>query len=186
MDSFSLQNDKIDEVMKELLLSRKYTNIIYHKDKLYRFSCFDGEKQILVTYMFNKKKLPVIFKKYMEDFKEMNYKHIIVLYKKPSTLFNKIVQPYNVELFCKSFLEFNITKHVLVPKHTLIKKDSKEIDDIKKTYQLFKLEQLPIILETDPVSKFYGAKEGDVFTIDKKSRTNGTYKSYRYVSKPVY
>jgi DNA-directed RNA polymerase subunit H (RpoH/RPB5) len=186
MESFSLQNDKIDEVMKELLVARKYTDIKREEDEEYRFSCFDGDQKILVTYMFNKKKLPVIFKKFIANFDGMGYKHIIVLYKKPSTLFKKVVKSFNVELFCKSFLGFNITKHELVPEHKLIKKNSDEIEVIKENYQLFKLDQLPIILDTDPISKFYGANAGDVFSIKKRSRTNGFYTSYRYVDKPVY
>ena len=186
MESFSVDNDKIDEVVQEMLVIRKYTDIVRETDKPYRFSCLNGTKKVVVTYIFNRKKLPLIFKKYIEEFSEKDYHHIIILYNAPSSLFKKIVQPYNVELFSKQFMKINITKHYLVPKHTLIKNTSNEIQDIMEEYQLQKPEQLPLILSTDPITQFYGAQVGDIFKITRPSQTNGTYTTYRYVNTKIY
>ena len=78
------------------------------------------------------------------------------------------------QCFTPDYFSFNITKHIMVPKHA-------KISEIEKSKLFEKLsiqrpEQLPIIFTTDPVSKYYGFQPGDVC---KVSRTN--YTSYRVV-----
>lgn len=69
-------------------------------------------------------------------------------------------------------------RHELVPKHEICSKE--EVEEILKKYNA-KLEQLPKILETDPVVKALGAKVGDVVKITRKSRTAGKFIAYRVV-----
>lgn len=69
----------------------------------------------------------------------------------------------DLEIFDKYELGFNVTKHVLVPKHTLLSCDEK-----KELLKKYKQKNLPQIRITDPVSKYYGAKVGDIFYISRK------------------
>lgn len=87
----------------------------------------------------------------------------------------------NFEHFLVEELQFNITKHVLVPKHKIIPKEEER--DILAGLKCEKM-NLPTILTTDPVSRFYGAKVGDVFEITRNSQTTGKAIYYRAVREP--
>ncbi len=81
-----------------------------------------------------------------------------------------------VETFSIGELVVNITKHVLVPKHILLKPEEK--DQLLKRYRI-KPSQLPKIFVTDPVAKYLGLKRGDVVKIVRFSETAGKYITYR-------
>ena len=66
---------------------------------------------------------------------------------------------------------YNITKHHLVPKHT--KLSPEERSSFVSTYG----DNIPIIKQTDPISRYWGFKIGDIVKID---RNCGTI-SYRIV-----
>lgn len=69
-------------------------------------------------------------------------------------------------------------RHELVPKHEVLSKEEKEklLNNLKITP-----EQLPKILDTDPVVVEIGAKVGDILRITRKSETAGESIYYRLV-----
>jgi DNA-directed RNA polymerase I, II, and III subunit RPABC1 len=84
-----------------------------------------------------------------------------------------------VETFSVGELVVNITKHVLVPKHILLKPEEKE--QLLKRYRI-KPSQLPKIFVTDPVAKYLGLKRVAVVKIVRFSETAGKYITYRIAS----
>jgi len=86
------------------------------------------------------------------------------------------------EVFWYKQLLFNISKHTLVPRHELLADDVKE--SILKTYYLETITQLPTILTTDPVAKWYGMRDGDICRITRENPNVGTTHVYRYVTTP--
>ena len=72
----------------------------------------------------------------------------------------------------------NITKHVLVPKHTILTPEEKS--NLMKRYRL-KSDQLPRIHKSDPIARYLGAVPGQVLKIIRPSETAGRYISYRIV-----
>lgn len=89
-----------------------------------------------------------------------------------------IVRLDNLHVFELSEVLFNITKHVLVPHHHVIA-DEVEINDIVKRYNIKNRHQLPIILKTDPVARYFGMKPGQLARITRVSPSAGEYISYR-------
>ncbi len=74
--------------------------------------------------------------------------------------------------------KFDITKHVLVPKH--IKLNQEEINELLQKYNV-SLRQLPKISVKDPMSKLLEAKIGDVIKIIRKSPTAAQSDFFRVV-----
>jgi len=74
--------------------------------------------------------------------------------------------------------QFDIMVHRLVPLHEII--SEKERDELFKKYNI-KQDQLPRILDTDPVAVSIGAKPGQVLKITRKSQTAKKAVAYRLV-----
>jgi DNA-directed RNA polymerase I, II, and III subunit RPABC1 len=110
---------------------------------------------------------------YISMIKKMDVWHCLIVYKDSATpIAKKVVedsQEIIIELFNEDELQYNLTKHFLVPKHIL---KYKKTDKQSKEFQKY-----PILLKTDPVSRFYGFDKGDIIEITRK---NG-YVTYRIV-----
>ena|SRR3989338_4062728 len=78
----------------------------------------------------------------------------------------------------KKVATFDISKHVLVPKHDKV--SEKEKKELFSSYNIT-LFELPKILITDPAIRSLNVKIGDVIKITKKSQTAGEVVYYRGV-----
>jgi len=74
-------------------------------------------------------------------------------------------------------LQFNILKHVLVPKHTILTHSEKEL--FMKKYNIFDKSQIPDISYFSPVSIVMGIRPDDVVKIVRNSRTSIKTDYYR-------
>ena len=66
--------------------------------------------------------------------------------------------------------DFNIEKHILVPKHSLLSEE-----DAKKVLAHYNISsnQLPRISRNDPAIKPFGAKQNNIIKIVRKTETAG-------------
>ena len=77
-------------------------------------------------------------------------------------------------------LQFNILKHSLVPQHQVLSDDN--VEKIKKQYNIVTNSNFPAISRFDPVSQVLGARPGQLFEIDRSSKTAISSKFYRICS----
>ena len=77
-------------------------------------------------------------------------------------------------------LQFNILNHTLVPKHTVL--NDTQILAIKKKYNIINNNNFPSISRFDPVSQVLGIRPGQLFEIERSSKTAITNKYYRICS----
>lgn len=84
----------------------------------------------------------------------------------------------NLQVFDIKLLQFNISKHELVPKHELVS-DESEVKEIMEKFMIKSKFQLPIILKTDAMARYLGLKNGDIVKITRVSPTSGEYIVYR-------
>lgn len=70
---------------------------------------------------------------------------------------------YDFELFSMNELQLNITKHRLVPRHTIVTDSEKEELDSKYKGKL------PSILQNDAVCRYYAFQKGDYVRITRKN-----------------
>ena len=79
--------------------------------------------------------------------------------------------------------EVDISKHKLVPKHTILGDADKQ--ELLQRYNIT-LNHLPRILLTDPMVKVLDAKVGDVVKIVRESPTAGRAEYYRVVVRGAF
>jgi DNA-directed RNA polymerase subunit H (RpoH/RPB5) len=136
---------------------------------------------IKLIYYLNSKFKWSELKKTFENEDNQDYKLIILIIRDKISQSNmKIINALNlnIQIFDIKELQFNITKHVLVPKHELIT-DPIEIKNILEEYSIKTKFQLPIILKNDPVAKYYNLVNGDIVKITRFSQSSGEYIGYR-------
>jgi DNA-directed RNA polymerase subunit H (RpoH/RPB5) len=174
------------KTMVEMLTDRGYdmTNIIYDMSfdtfcEMSNYDIVDANDTIYLYYVPDNIKLSSdiinniineIIEKYGSDIKIiMIYTNIV------SSLLLKHIP--NVQLFDLCEVIVNKTKHKYYSlKHVII--DDVELQQLLKKYVINK-NQLPKILNDDPMAKILNAKIGDVLKIERKSKTTGIYYYYR-------
>ena len=130
----------------------------------------------IVYYTNPKFKINDLKKYFVDD------EHVILVFKEKINNLNiknlKEQTNVTIEIFMMKELQYNISHHVLVPKHEIVH-DTNEIETLLNIYQL-KRNQLPIILKTDPMARYLDVKAGDVVKITRKSPSAGEAILYRY------
>lgn len=168
--------EQIKKTINEMLSDRGYGDIEVDEDCIHVHG-------VLCVYIIKDLKVGV---NHMKDIKAAlesnNLKHTIIVYNQSITSFAKqyidemIQENIRVEIFKQSELYFNITKHDIVPKHTLL--TSREKNELVRTLRIIPT-QLPQIKRTDAMAKYMGLVKGDVVKIDRKSEITENSIYYR-------
>ncbi len=188
---------KVRKTVLEMLTDRGYTITDLYNINFTDFSILvDSNKIDIIAKKPNNEEVYVYFYTDSKNFGKNEFKNSVASIKENNendiniilVINDKINDPVkkemikpqykNVEIFMKKLLTFNITRHDLVPKHTLLTED--EIQKIVDKYNTPK-HMFPKMLSTDPVAKYYGVKPGDMFEITRKSASVGKCLSYRIV-----
>lgn len=84
----------------------------------------------------------------------------------------------HVQLFLLQELQFNVSKHVLVPSHTPIR-DEPDILRLVNSYHVKSRYHFPIILSSDPMARYLALMPGQLVRITRTSPNAGEYVTYR-------
>jgi DNA-directed RNA polymerase I, II, and III subunit RPABC1 len=130
---------------------------------------------------FSKSDLKSIIQKVITQYNDQDINLILLLREKENSAVSKELtkEAYkNIEVFLKKSMLFNITHHVLVPKHSILSKDEEK--ELLEKYNTSK-GKLPKISKLDPIAKYYGMKSDQICKIIRKSPEVGEYIYYRLV-----
>ena len=174
-------NKQCEKTLNEMLVDRNFKDIFEFNENE-EFYIIDN---ILAVYIAQIPKIGINIVKTLQTFlEETQLGHVILIYKDNITSFAKTgldelqKQNINIECFQINELAFNVTKHVLVPKHEKMTREYLKtlLKELKTTEK-----HLPKIKTTDPVSRYYGGKIGDLFKITRKSENSYETTYYRLV-----
>ena len=110
--------------------------------------------------------------------KNKNNKKIIVVKDMNQKAYKQFMEYKDTEVFWERELLINIVEHDIVPEHILLDEEQKE--EYLKSYNIKKNEMSRIYV-TDPISRYYNAKIGDIFKIIRMSISSGYAIHYRLV-----
>eukprot|EP01088_Endostelium_zonatum_P004980 TRINITY_DN16389_c0_g1_i1.p1 TRINITY_DN16389_c0_g1~~TRINITY_DN16389_c0_g1_i1.p1 ORF type:complete len:210 (+),score=40.40 TRINITY_DN16389_c0_g1_i1:155-784(+) len=151
---------------------------------LFYFHEYDRAEQVFVFWPDEQKVGVKTIKRFCEKMQsETVYRGIFILQKALTGFAKQAVRDahderFILECFVEEELLVNITHHTLVPQHILLTDAEKQ--QLLSKYKL-KEHQLPRILVTDPVARYFGLKKRQVVKIVRPSETAGKYVTYRLV-----
>ena len=190
--SLELANDrgfKVDTNYNKVSI-KEFKFMINDKDSGIDIVCYEHNKDpnhmLYIKFILALKIKPSSIK---DIYEEINQKIsdtkkvdiILILKSKPNNSILKLEKDKsytNIQIYWCKQLQFNVTKHELVPKHVLL--SDNETQNLIKEKNIT-LEEIPFISRTDPVVKYFGAKKHQVFKIIRQSETCGLYETYRIV-----
>lgn len=149
----------------KILYETKNINILFEDNgkHVYIYYHIDDTKNL------GKNDLKTLIRNIHEETKDLETRIILVLNGKPNASVKKELQNdiYKyTENFQRKHLVFNVSKHILVPKHVLLTKEEKK--DVLERYNVTE-GQLPKIKLDDPMAKYLGLKLGDVCKIERST-----------------
>lgn len=170
-----MSDEKLHKIILEMFEQRNYTEVTEEDTGHVTAIKPDGNEVCLYPPIVKLDSAAI--NQIYADAKEREIFHVIIIYKDTITptikniVSNMAITDMVTEIFPQMDLQFNITKHKLVPKHELLIGD--EAVEMRKKFG----KNLPVLLHTDPVSRFYNYRKGDIVRITSK---NG-YPRYRIV-----
>jgi len=157
------------KVVYEMLIDRdykiEYCDYNIENESIY---CLKALKENKITLVFvnedDKLNIQGIKDKISTINKECANRCIIIYKSNVTSSAKKSIETleYEFELFALHELQLNITRHRLVPRHSIVLPSEKE--ELDKKYK----GKLPTLLQTDPISRYYSYKRGDYVRITRK------------------
>ncbi|XP_021277539.1 DNA-directed RNA polymerases II and IV subunit 5A-like [Herrania umbratica] len=180
---YSVDDSDIQTTRRQFI--EKFGDNIHLKRDDLLIHCNKGDAPIDQIYVFFPAELKVgvpMVRNCAKRMKADNVFNAILVVQKALTApakaaINEINSYFHMDVFEEAELLTNITEHMFVPKHTVLTDQEK-----KKLLEKYRVKetQLPRILVSDPVARYYGMKRGQVVKITRESVTADTYDTYRY------
>jgi DNA-directed RNA polymerase I, II, and III subunit RPABC1 len=153
---------RVLKTCREMLLARGYQITNNHQKMLVGAKEGGG----IVLFITNIDKFSVVYiKPLIETTRAMGLDKCIIVYKNSLTSCAKKTCEANslgIEFFSSKELKVNISHHDYVPQHTKVEEPEKSI--IKAKY----ISNLPTLLRTEAIARFYQFVKGDLVKIERK------------------
>jgi DNA-directed RNA polymerase subunit H (RpoH/RPB5) len=164
-DYFDTDNsDKIDSIVKEInennranIKSKDMVIIIYYNDSELKNISSGSDVDDLLS-------------------KNLEHKKFIIVKEMSKKVYKQVQEYKNGEIFQIHELLEDIPSKSFIPEHQLLTNDEKT--ELGKYYEY---ENLPKIFNTEMMSRYYGAKVGDIFKITRMQLNSGLSTYYRIV-----
>jgi len=178
---YTIKMDRAIQTVSEMITQREYNITSEDNEKII---ATNEKKECIIAYKIPVSKFNVDrFKEYVSKLEQLNeknknikYNHIILVYIDCITPTGKkmIIESIDIifELFSIDELQFNITKHRLVPLHQKLNEDDSKL--FKEKYGL----KYQAILTSDPIVRFYNYKRGDIIRIFRPVKINTNDNQY--------
>jgi DNA-directed RNA polymerase I, II, and III subunit RPABC1 len=143
----------------------------------------DQNQKIFVFFPKMTTKVGVVtIRQYMKEMQDNEVQKAIIVVKDAITAFAKqefaVSKSLQIECFRENELLVDKTKHMIVPPHELLSQLEK--NELLSLYSI-KESQLPKMLSSDAMARYFKAEKGQVFKIHRTSETCGDYIYYRIV-----
>jgi DNA-directed RNA polymerase subunit H (RpoH/RPB5) len=168
--------NNIYRTIGEMFNQREYSDIVETDDDCLVAIKTDGNQVCVFKNVVEKLNVDEIHN-HISILQNKDINHGIIIYEgMPTPAVKNVIAntpelKLNIELFHADDLQYNITKHRLVPKHIKLDKDeSKVFKDRHGT-------DIQILLKTDPITRFYDFAKGDIIKIIRRDG----FPSYRIV-----
>ncbi|KAJ9537545.1 hypothetical protein OSB04_030278 [Centaurea solstitialis] len=173
---YEVEDSEMNMTRKEFI--DKHDGTIRREDLTFLKSKPDNTDQIYVFFPDDLKIGVKIIKTYVIRMEQENVRRAIIVVRHGLTPSAKACQAeiagrFQVEVFQEAELLVNIRYHYLVPEHLPLTKDEKKA--LLDKYTL-KEAQLPRILATDPIARYYGLRRGQVVKILRPIETGTSEK----------
>lgn len=172
--------DVQEQVVKEMLMDRGYNNVYSNnafEDNAVHYQHLTGVNQDdeeCHAFWLVADKLGInVLRTIQSYFKKQP--DLIIICRLGSTPFterkmSESSSSKDISVFRNCEINRNVTKHILVPKHT--KCTQEEVQNLLKTHKLETVHQLPLMYTTDAIAKYYNFKEGNVIRINRLNGKN--------------
>ena len=176
----------VRKVIFNILKARKYIVGKDYEDCDETYLTHHQNNELDKIYVFfpqtNTKVGVFAIRQFIKEMQTNNVNNAIIVVKEEVTSFAKSefqdAKPLVIEHFRENELLIDKMTHVLVPKHELLNEEEK-----KELYKIYKIKDLnlPKILSSDPIVRYFGGKKGQIFKITRSSESSGEYIYYRIV-----
>jgi len=158
------REEKIREVVSEMLTQRDY-KVEDQGENIFALKP-NGKKMCVFGTIIQKLNSAEI-QSHISAMESWKINHCIIIYENTPTpaVLQAIVQASNIGLTIEKFsadeLQYNPTKHELVPKHTLLSSEEAELNTGKINGKFY-----PVLLRTDVIVRFYNFPRGSMIEIN--------------------
>lgn len=169
-----LDVNKLDDNIKKVIAMSS-------DDYLYPIDLNSGKKCIIK--IFNQKITGISKQSGISDFlnKYRDTQKLIVVKSITTKASQHVKNNYpNTEVFLENELMINLIDYVLVPKYEVLDRNSDNYKTFYDQYQC-KKRQIPKLLVTDPMARYYNLKKNDIVRIIMPSENTGLAPLYRLV-----
>lgn len=163
--SKKIAGDKTEKVLVKYKLDEKFKkteSLIKQVSAIYESELISKGDTLIILNIARVILKPGVKDKPDEDFSRQMY----------------VSKGYFVQLFGLENFLFNVSRHELVPKHTIMTKP--EVEEMMHKYNILNIHNLPTIKMEDAQAKYIGLRPRQVCQIDKTNVASGNAIVYRY------